>query len=159
MRPGEREALRQRFRFRCGYCSVTESDAGSELTIDHFQPRSQGGTHGPENWVYSCHACNEFKGDWWQPESTVRLLHPERDDIAAHIAEGEDGLLQPLTESGALYIARLRLNRPQLVTYRLQRNRHKAASTYQEQLLERLRRLEAEVQTLTRSIENVDRPD
>jgi hypothetical protein len=159
MHPGEREALRRRFRFRCGYCSVSESDAGSELTIDHFQPRSQGGTHGPENWVYSCHACNEFKGDWWQPESRARLLHPERDDIVAHLAEGEDGLLHPLTESGAFHITRLRLNRPQLVTFRLQKNRREAASAYQERLLERLRILEQKVKTLTTQLENFDRAD
>src|SRR5487761_763324 len=109
MRPEEREALRRRFGFRCGYCSVGEADAGSELTVDHFQPRSQGGSDTSDNWVYSCHACNEFKGDWWRPESSRRILHPERDELARHIAEGKDGSLRPLTEMGAFQIERLRL--------------------------------------------------
>ncbi len=44
MRSDEREILRQRFQFRCGYCGVRETDAGAELTADHFQPRSRGGS-------------------------------------------------------------------------------------------------------------------
>jgi 5-methylcytosine-specific restriction endonuclease McrA len=64
MRDEERKTLRQRFHFRCGYCGVHERDAGAELTTDHFQPRSKGGPHELENWVYCCHACNEFKGDY-----------------------------------------------------------------------------------------------
>jgi len=49
MRQEERDTLRRLFRFCCGYCGVTERDIGAELTVDHFQPRSQGGSHGPEN--------------------------------------------------------------------------------------------------------------
>jgi 5-methylcytosine-specific restriction endonuclease McrA len=111
MRPDEREALRGRFQYRCGYCGVSERDAGAELTIDHFQPRSQGGSDEPENWVYCCHACNEFKGDFWQPTSLHRILHPLRDDLAAHMVEQEDGTLQALSETGAFHIERLHLNR------------------------------------------------
>ncbi len=65
MRQDQRIAFRKRFAFRCGYCGVRERDVGAELTIDHFQPGSKGGAHEPENWVYCCHACNEFKGDYW----------------------------------------------------------------------------------------------
>ncbi|MBI3408208.1 MAG: HNH endonuclease [Planctomycetes bacterium] len=49
MRQDQREMLRRQFQFRCGYCGVHESDAGAELTVDHFQPRSHGGSHEPEN--------------------------------------------------------------------------------------------------------------
>jgi 5-methylcytosine-specific restriction endonuclease McrA len=62
MRSNLREELRRLYQFRCGYCGTSEVDAGSELTIDHFQPRSRGGSEDdPANWVYCCHACNEFK--------------------------------------------------------------------------------------------------
>ena len=61
MRQDQRDALRHRFEFRCGYCGVTERDVGAELTVDHFQPRSRGGLHEADNWVYCCHPCNEFK--------------------------------------------------------------------------------------------------
>ena len=39
----QRTALREQYDFRCGYCSISETDAGSELTVDHFQPTSKGG--------------------------------------------------------------------------------------------------------------------
>src|SRR5438477_10335087 len=123
MRQEERETLRRRFEFRCGYCGVSERDVGAELTVDHFQPRSQGGQHEPENWVYCCHACNEFKGNWWQPDSPNRILHPSHDESAAHFVKQEDGTLRALTETGLFHIERLHLNRRQLVAYRLERRR------------------------------------
>ena len=94
MRQDERETLRRRFGFRCGYCGVTEQDVGCELTVDHFQPRSQEGCDDPENWVYCCHPCNEFKGDYWNPNSAQRILHPLRDSIDSHVVEQDDGTLQ-----------------------------------------------------------------
>jgi hypothetical protein len=34
MRQDERDTLRQRFRFRCGYRGVSERDVGAELTVE-----------------------------------------------------------------------------------------------------------------------------
>src|SRR5687767_8772810 len=121
MRKDELETLRRRFQFRCGYCGVSERDAGAELTVDHFQPRSQAGLHESENWVYCCHACNEFKGNTWDPNSPRRILHPLRDDTSAHVVEEENGTLRSLTETGSFHIERLHLNRRQLVAYRHER--------------------------------------
>jgi hypothetical protein len=118
MRPSDRRALRERHRFRCGYCGTSEVDAGGELTVDHFQPQAAGGTDRPENWVYACIICNDYKGQYWQPHSANRILHPERDLLAEHIREGEDGRLVSLTQTGRFHIARLRLNRPQLIIQR-----------------------------------------
>ena len=109
MRASERETLRRRYQFRCGYCGVRESDVGAELSADHFQPNSRGGVDEAENWVYCCHACNEFKSDYWEPESVRRVLHPERDPLATHIAEESDGTLRPLTDTGAFHIEWLHL--------------------------------------------------
>ncbi len=100
MRPDERETLRHRFQFRCGYCGVSERDAGAELTVDLFQPHSQAGLHEPENWVSCCHACNEFKADFWQPDSLSRILHPLRDNLTAYRAEQPDGIFQAPSETG-----------------------------------------------------------
>jgi|SRR5579884_401454 len=159
MRAGEREALRRRFQFRCGYCGVNERDAGAELTVDHFQPRSQGGLHDPDNLVYCCHACNEFKGDFWQPTSSRRILHPLKDDLAEHLIEQEDGTLRPLSETGAFHIEKLHLNRPQLIEYRCDRRRLEAARQAQTRLLERLQRLEEQVTSLATQLEQLDRGD
>jgi hypothetical protein len=156
MRQDERATLRSRFQFRCGYCGVSERDAAAELTVDHFQPRSQRGADEPENWVYCCHACNEFKGDYWQPDSPSRILHPLRDDLAIHMVEQEDGTLRPLTQTGAFHIERLHLNRWPLVAYRQERRLLQAASRAQARILERLQRLEEQVQTLTAQLEELD---
>jgi 5-methylcytosine-specific restriction endonuclease McrA len=71
MKPEEREALRSRFDFRCGYCGVREADAGAELTVDHFQPRSRSGADDPTNWVYCCFTCNTHKSDVWAPVQRI----------------------------------------------------------------------------------------
>jgi hypothetical protein len=139
MREDERNALRGRFRFRCAYCGVRERDAGAQLTVDHFQPRSQGRADEPENWVYCCHACNEFKGDYWQPDSVRRILHPLRDDLGSHLIEEADGTLRALTETGGFHIERLHLNHGPLVDYRPQRRRRDTLRLALTRQLERLK--------------------
>jgi hypothetical protein len=83
------ELVRQRYGNACGYCGVTESSVGGELTIDHYQPLSVGGGESIENLVYSCVKCNQFKGDFWPDEGDLvqnrRVLHPFLDDLSAHI--------------------------------------------------------------------------
>ena len=118
-----RRVVRAVYGFRCGYCEVTEAQIGSELTFDHFRPQSQGGTDDAANLVYVCHACNEFKGDYWAEEDDTRLLHPLTDDLTQHIIEETDGTLRPLTTLGQVYLARLQLNRSALVQNRLERQR------------------------------------
>ena len=40
--------------FRCGYCGVSETSSGGELTIDHYRPVSQNGDDSDDNLVYAC---------------------------------------------------------------------------------------------------------
>jgi hypothetical protein len=47
-----RAAVRQAYAGRCGYCTVHESEAGAELEIDHFQPRSAGGSDDLDNLAF-----------------------------------------------------------------------------------------------------------
>jgi HNH endonuclease len=148
IRPQRREALRRLYSFRCGYCGVSEVDSGAELTVDHFQPRSQGGTDTVENLVYCCHACNAYKGNYYRPEAAERILHPLRDNLPEHILEHEDGTLYALTPTGAFHIEQLRLNRPTLTAHRLAERQLQFAQ--QEllalrQRLAELRRAEEEV--------------
>lgn len=159
MRQDERDTLRRRYHFRCGYCSVHEVDGGAILTVDHYQPRSAGGLDDPSNWVYCCHACNEFKGDWWQPDSNRHILHPLNDDLTAHFVELNDGSFGALTEMGEFHIARLQLNRPPLVAYRLKRRLRDQAKRQEDELLSRLSLLEAEVRSLTDRLERSKRTD
>ena len=153
--PPDRDALRRRFQFRCGYCGVREGDVGAELTVDHFRPRSRGGTDEPDNLVYCCHACNEFKGDFWELDPPRRLLHPLRDAPAAHLAEEPDGTLRGLTVTGAFHLDRLRLNRPPLVEYRRERRRLDAARRAERQLLDRLRELDGRLERLLADLDRL----
>ena len=119
-----RTTIREQFEFRCGYCGVHEDDVGALLTVDHFQPKSHGGASDIENLVYCCHACNEYKADLWNPTEERRILHPMRDSFSEHLEE---------SEAGRFHIARLRLNRPQLIASRLKRRReYELESRYQE---------------------------
>ena len=115
--------VRAVYAFRCGYCGVTEAQVGAELTFDHFRPQSQAGTDDPANLVYACHACNEFKGEYWAEDGDTRLLHPLTDDLTQHIVEERDGRFRSLTALGQVYLDRLQLNRSALVENRLERQR------------------------------------
>jgi len=118
MHPEEREALRRRFEFRCGYCGVTETEVGAELTVDHFQPRSRGGSDGPANWVYACFTCNNHKSDVWAVDGPARILHPLNDVRSEHVTEAADGTLVGVSATGRYHIERLQLNRAPLVAHR-----------------------------------------
>jgi len=118
------EPVRRTFDGRCGYCGVDETAAGAELTVDHYRPRSEGGTDDADNLVYACPKCNQYKGDYWpSPEEEAAgyyVLHPLRHDRPLHWRENEiTGSVEPLTPTGAFNIELLHLNRPPLVAHRL----------------------------------------
>jgi hypothetical protein len=122
----KQDQVRRRYGFRCGYCGVSESDVGSELTVDHFQPVTVGGDESEENLVYCCFKCNLYKSDFFpSPEDLQhgrRLLHPLRDDSASFFRENmQSGELEPLNETGRFHIQLLQLNRPALIECRLSR--------------------------------------
>jgi len=79
------------------------------LTIDHFQPHTKGGTDAPENLLYCCHRCNQYKADYWptQPEDP-HLWHPRHEPIEQHLLLLADGTLYPITAVGAFTLQRLR---------------------------------------------------
>ena len=139
MRRALRQSVRLHYDFRCGYCSVSETNIGAELTIDHCRPRVHGGEDTLDNLVYSCHACNEFKGDYWRVEPELRLLHPLLDDLTLHYRQIIDGKLEAITERGANHLKALRLNRPELVAFRLEQdeiaNIRRLNQTLRQQLL------------------------
>jgi hypothetical protein len=158
-----RAAVRAAYDGRCGYCTVHESEAGTELEIDHFQPRSAGGGDDPDNLVYCCTACNRLKGDFWpatDPQTTTRrLLHPKHDNQTEHLREEADGRIIALTATGAFHLDRLRLNRPPLLALRRARRdvahlRQTLADAQAEQaqLRERIAALESALQDVLTQI-------
>ena len=115
-----RERVRRRANFACEFCGVTEADTGGRLTIDHFQPRTKGGSDSPENLLYCCVRCNQYKQDYWPTISGApSLWNPRLEPTSRHFLELDDGTLYPLTPTGTFTLKRLRLNRPPLVAYRL----------------------------------------
>lgn len=158
-----RAAVRAAYNGRCGYCMVHESEAGTELEIDHFQPRSAGGNDDPDNLVYCCTTCNRLKGDFWPAAdsltTTRRLLHPKRDRVTEHLHEQPDGRIVALTATGAFHLDRLRLNRPPLLALRRARRdvaqlRQALADAQAEQaqLRERMATLESTLQDVLAQI-------
>ena len=120
------QQVRQHYGFCCGYCGISETDAGGDLTVDHFHPISAGGGDEIDNLVYACVRCNQYKGillpEAIDPVQERRLLHPLRDTTIAHMREEEvSGRLIALTPTGAFHITSLRLNRPALIANRQRR--------------------------------------
>jgi hypothetical protein len=119
--------VRQRAHFACEFCGVTETDTGGELTIDHFQPHTKEGTDAPENLLYCCHRCNQYKADYWPTQSEdPPLWHPRHEPIERHLLLLANGTLYPITATGAFTLKRLRLNRPPLVAYRVRKQGERA---------------------------------
>lgn len=124
-----RNQVRERANFTCEFCGVTETDTGAELTVDHFRPRAKGGDDDPDNLLYSCVRCNQYKLDYWPADaSSPSLWNPRREPGTHHFVLLDDGTLHPLTPTGEFTLRRLRLNRPALVACR-QRKKLRAEGT------------------------------
>ncbi len=149
------QAVRQQYGFRCGYCDVSETEAGATFTVDHFHPRSKGGADDFDNLVYCCHACNEHKGDYWNPGGVDRILHPLRDDFAVHFVENEKAIRDALTETGRFHIARLQLNRPALIRHRQVRREVEEDRRNRFLVLDMMARVEDTLKQLQTAIENI----
>jgi len=119
------QSLRVLHSYSCGYCGVTEADAGSILTIDHYIPPGFGGTGDLDNLVYSCPTCNRRKGAYVPSEKDNeagrRILHPRHDDLTLHLRETPDGQVVGLTSAGEFHVSRLDLNRAPLLAHRQRR--------------------------------------
>lgn len=157
MRPADRAAIRLAYYYRCAYCGVSEIDVGAELTVDHFQPVSRGGTDDLSNWVYACHPCNEFKGDCWNPDGVERVLHPIRENLAEHFYEADDATLVGCTATGCFHIDKLRLNRTPLLLHRRERRLLELERQEARDLLSRLEELELHIEALTEQLEDLRR--
>ena len=124
------QSVRQRYQYRCGYCGVSEVNAGGELTVDHYLPVSAGGDDSDDNLVYACSRCNLYKSDIYggcKPISK-RASYPAsasgRPDAAPARANEQTGMMEGLTATGDFHIGILQLNRPALVEQRQRKRRY-----------------------------------
>ncbi len=65
-----------RDRYRCQYCGNNKH--AKDLTLDHIQPRAQGGESTPQNLVTACVACNQRKGNRTPEQARMPLLTPQK---------------------------------------------------------------------------------
>lgn len=79
IKPAIREQVRQRAQLACEFCGIIEADVGSQLTIDHFQPRAKGGADSLDNLIYCCASCNQYKHDYWPASPDDPSLGNPRD--------------------------------------------------------------------------------
>jgi len=67
------EQVRLRAQFACEYCGVMEADTGGELTVDHFQPSTRGGSDDASNLLYcGLGYCRLSRSAYMDPVSRVR---------------------------------------------------------------------------------------
>jgi hypothetical protein len=150
--PDIRQQVRQRANFACEFCGVTEVDTAGELTVDHYQPQTKGGSDELDNLIYSCPRCNQYKADYWpSTDSDLFLWNPRQEAAKQHFLELENGELHPLTATGRFTITRLRLNRKPLISYRLRKKRNEEELrllTRYGELVELLGQLNRQMSTL-----------
>lgn len=113
-----RDEVRERANYCCQYCGTSETETGGELTLDHFQPVSSGGTDDILNLIYCCFRCNIYKGEYWHSDPDAALFHPLKDKYEEHFWLSDSGNLIALSDVGARSLNLLRLNRPPLVAKR-----------------------------------------
>lgn len=101
-----RQYLLEKFNHTCVYCSATNKP----FNLDHFHPKSRGGSDRVSNLVLSCVDCNQAKGDKlpaeFLSESASRTLR-ERLDILAKIDRQRK---QPLADAAAVNATRWKLS-------------------------------------------------
>ena len=116
--------VEKRAGFCCEYCWCQEAISPGKFHVEHIVPRASGGTQLASNLCYACAGCNGAKaaatvGFDSVSNQEVRLYHPRRDRWFDHFAWSEDHCeIIPLTAIGRVTLAKLRLNRPNVVEHR-----------------------------------------
>lgn len=121
---GLRREVTERARHCCEYCRSQVRFAMQAFSVEHIEPRSQGGTTTSENLALSCQGCNNHKYTRTTAPDPVSgtsapLFHPRRHVWRDHFAWTEDcGRIVGLTSTGRATVEALRLNREGLVNLR-----------------------------------------
>ena len=146
--------LQPLFRSRCAYCLSHEDQMSrfDAMEVDHFRPKGR-----PEfahlglawaNLYYCCRRCNQHKSSKW-PNSAeraqgLRFVDPCEEDPDEHFrltrdeSGNEDGKIASETQAGRYSIAKIRLNRQQLIDIRLDIAREERTAREQLNLIDGL---------------------
>ncbi len=109
-----RRSIRERAATRCEYCLLAEDDAFLPHEVDHVIALKHGGATKASNLALACFDDNRFKGSdlsSLDPETGMLtpLFNPRLDAWGTHFAI-EGGVILPMTASGRVTVALLRLN-------------------------------------------------
>jgi len=116
--------VRQRAKFLCEYCHVSEQWQYISFTVDHVIPLAKGGTNSIDNLALACFHCNRQKSDKLttfdeQSLSEVPLFAPRTDSWQEHFIWSSDTLLIiGSTLIGRATVAALGFNRARIISIR-----------------------------------------
>jgi len=113
-----RPYVRADFRQCCAHCCLNEFWGGGvgSFELDHYRPISRFPHLARDfyNLRYSCHVCNLTKSDYWSSLEMealgIGIVDLTIDSFADHFRLLASGILEPVTDSGQVTIALLRLN-------------------------------------------------
>ena len=117
----KRKRLLEEHGNKCGYCGC-EMISPELMEVDSYLPfRTHPECDEYDNYVLTCPICNRIKSAR-EPITTdgrVLILHPYKDNYKDEIKIDEDGYAHGLTDAGKSTVEIMRLNRPELVAYRV----------------------------------------
>jgi hypothetical protein len=109
---------------RCEYCRSLAGWGPDPFSIEHIIPKCRGGTDDLDNLAFACQGCNNHKSTAaaaYDPTtgSETNLYHPRNDRWEDHFSWSDDLTeVVPLTPTGRVTLARLRMNRSGLMNHR-----------------------------------------
>jgi hypothetical protein len=129
--PKIRRRVTDRAGHRCEYCGLAQESQEASFHVDHILPRVAGGKTRLDNLALACVSCSlrkEARRSARDPETdrTVPLYHPRRQLWSDHFRWDHVTVIGK-TATGRATVAALKLNRPLILTIRLEetdRGRH-----------------------------------
>lgn len=119
-----RRIVAERAVWCCEYCKSQEQFSPQPFTVDHFVPKSKGGSDDLENLALACQGCNGSKLDKTEAldpvtKTGVPLFNPRMQIWTEHFAWDETFTqILGLTPIGRATVIALKLNRKHLVNLR-----------------------------------------
>lgn len=120
----QKQATVERARGCCEYCRSQARFSMQSFSVEHIEPRSQGGRTALDNLALACQGCNNYKyakTEGRDPVSgkIVPLYHPRRQQWHDRFTWNDDfTLIVGLTPTGRATVEALRLNREGVVNLR-----------------------------------------
>ena len=112
-----KDLVRQRAGGYCEYCRCPERFATQPHSVEHIQPRAEGGSDDLSNLALACQGCNNHKFSKIEAVDeltgqTAALFHPREMNWQDHFAWSDDYCeVIPLSAVGRVTVAELHLNR------------------------------------------------